>query len=334
MAKIFVSGVAGFLGSHLAERLLEEGHTVVGVDNLIGGYLDNVPAGVDFYQVDCRERALMVKLLQGVDVVYHTAAAAYEGLSVFSPMYVNEHTYMTTVSLLSAAASAKVRRFVFLSSMARYGEQQTPFMESMQTLPHDPYGIAKVASEMQLREVCETHGIEWVIAVPHNIIGPRQKYDDPYRNVASIMANRMLQGKPPIIYGDGLQIRCFSFVSDVVDPLVKLGFEDAVVGEAINVGPDEEFVTIKQLANVLSSIVGYTGDHVHMPDRPREVKLATCSSEKARQLLNYQTKVTLRDGLQEIVDYIVKRGVKPFEYHIPLEIDSHLTPKTWKERLM
>ena len=135
MAKIFVSGVAGFLGSHLAERLLEEGHTVVGVDNLIGGYLDNVPAGVDFYQADCRDRELMVRLMQGVDVVYHTAAAAYEGLSVFAPLYVNEHTYMTTVSLLSAAASAKVKRFVFLSSMARYGEQQTPFMESMSALP-------------------------------------------------------------------------------------------------------------------------------------------------------------------------------------------------------
>ena len=129
-------------------------------------------------------------------------------------------------------------------------------------------------------------------------------------------------------------MRCFSFVSDVVDPLVMLGFEDSVVGEAINVGPDEEFVTIKHLAEVLSGIIGYTGEHIHMPDRPREVKLATCSSEKARRLLNYQTKVTLQDGLQEIVDYIVKRGVKPFEYHIPLEIDSHLTPKTWKERLM
>lgn len=334
MAKIFISGVAGFLGSHLAEHLLKEGHTVVGVDNLIGGYLDNVPVGVEFFEADCRNRPLMLEFMQDVDVVYHTAAAAYEGLSVFAPMYVNEHTYMTTVSLLSAAAAAKAKRFVFLSSMARYGEQPTPFTEVMPALPHDPYGIAKVASEMQVREICETHGLEWAIAVPHNIIGPRQKYDDPYRNVASIMTNRMLQGKPPIIYGDGEQKRCFSFVDDVIDPLVKLGFEDVAIGEIINIGPDEEFVTINRLANILASIIGYTEEHIHVPERPREVKLATCSSEKARHLLNYKTKVFLEDGLKEIVKYIQTRGPKAFEYHVPLEIDNELTPKTWKEKLM
>lgn len=334
MAKILVTGVAGFLGSHLAERLAKEGHAVVGVDNLIGGYVDNVPAGIDFRQADCRDRLLMAELMQGVDIVYHAAAAPYEGLSVFAPLYVNEHTYMTTVSLLSAAASAKVKRFVFLSSMARYGEQPTPFAETMPTLPHDPYGIAKVASEMQVREICETHGVEWVIAVPHNIIGPRQKYDDPYRNVASIMTNRMLQGKPPIVYGDGKQKRCFSFVGDVVDPLVKLGFQADVAGEVINVGPDEEFVTIRHMADVLSSIIGFTGEYIYMPDRPREVKLATCSSEKARRLLSYKTTVSLEEGLKEIVAYVKTRGPKEFEYYIPLEIESDLTPKTWKEKLM
>ncbi|MCI0552142.1 MAG: NAD-dependent epimerase/dehydratase family protein, partial [Anaerolineae bacterium] len=210
MSKIFVSGVAGFLGSHLAERLVSDGHDVIGVDNLSGGYRDNVPEGVVFHEADCRDVQAMTALMKGVDVVYHCAAAAYEGLSVFSPVYVNEQTYMTTVALLSAAAQNKVKRFVYLSSMARYGHQQTPFTEDMTPKPQDPYGIAKVAAELQVRELCETHGLEWVIAVPHNIIGPRQKYDDPYRNVASIMANRMLRGKAPIIYGDGKQMRCFS----------------------------------------------------------------------------------------------------------------------------
>ncbi len=334
MAKVLVTGVAGFLGSHLAERLVKEGHTVIGVDNLIGGYLDNVPPSIDFWQADCRDRMLMKRLMRGVEVVYHCAAAAYEGLSVFSPQYINEHTYMTTVALLSAAAEAKIKRFVFLSSMARYGEQQTPFTEDMAPAPCDPYGVAKVAAEFQTRILCETHGIEWVIAVPHNIIGPRQKYDDPYRNVASIMINRILQGKQPIIYGDGTQMRCFSFIDDVVNPLMKLGFDPQVVSEIINVGPDEEFVTINTLADEVSEIVGYKGTYTYMPDRPREVKLASCSADKARRLLNYKTMTTLREGLAEIVEYIKKRGVRPFEYHIPLEIDNELTPKTWKDRLM
>lgn len=105
-----------------------------------------------------------------------------------------------------------------MSSMARYGSQETPFTEDMTPMPQDPYGIAKYASEMLVRNVCYTHGMDFVILVPHNIIGPRQKYDDPFRNVVSIMINRALQGKQPIIYGDGNQMRCFSFISDLINP--------------------------------------------------------------------------------------------------------------------
>lgn len=332
MSKVAITGGAGFLGSHLADRLIAQGHEVTCVDNLIGGYIDNVPKSATFVEFDCRDREAMARLLEGVDVVYHCAAAAYEGLSVFSPQYINEHTYMTTVSLLSAAAQAGVKRFVYLSSMSRYGAQQTPFTEDMPTSPEDPYAIAKVASEMQVKNICETFGIEYVIAVPHNIIGPRQKYDDPYRNVASIMVNRMLQGQPPIIYGDGEQKRCFSFVQDVVDPLARMMTEGT--GETINVGPDEEFVTINELASLLSELTGFTGEAVHVKDRPREVKLSTCSADKARRLLDYKTTTTLREGLQSIVDYVRERGVKPFDYNIPLEINNDLTPETWKKQLI
>ena len=200
----FITGVAGFLGSHLAERLLKDGHRVIGVDNLIGGYMDNIPHGVEFYAHDCADRDFLAKIMKDVDVVYHCAATAYEGLSVFSPHLVTHNTYGITVSVLSAAIQNKVKRFIQCSSMARYGTQPTvPFTEDMQPLPQDPYGIAKYAAELTVRELCETHGMEYVIAVPHNIIGPRQKYDDPYRNVASIMINLMLQNRQPVIYGDG-----------------------------------------------------------------------------------------------------------------------------------
>ncbi len=332
--KVLITGVAGFLGSHLADAMLEEGHEVVGVDNLIGGYLDNVPDGVDYYQVDCRYLNTMNKLMKGVDIVYHTACTAYEGLSVFSPELVCENTYQITASVASAAISQGVKRFVYCSSMARYGTQDVvPFTEDMIPKPQDPYGISKYSAELLLRCLADVHGMELVIAVPHNIIGPRQKYDDPYRNVASIMINLMLQGRQPIIYGDGTQMRCFSFVQDDIDCLKKLAFQDNVIGETINIGPDEEFITINELAQTIARLLDFKLEPIYMPGRPQEVKLATCSANKARKMLGYHTEYTLEQGLKEMIDYIQKKGPKKFRYHLDLEIINDKTPKTWKNRI-
>ncbi|HUO50634.1 MAG TPA: NAD-dependent epimerase/dehydratase family protein [Candidatus Paceibacterota bacterium] len=331
---IFITGVAGFLGSHLAEHFLKQGHRVIGCDTLIGGYLDNVPAGVEFHTVDCNDRAGMLAITRGVDIVYHTAALAYEGLSVFSPHLVADNIFSGSISVMSAAISNKVRRFVHCSSMARYGTQpKVPFTEDMTPLPQDPYGIAKYAAELVLKNLAQVHGIELVIAVPHNIIGPRQKYDDPYRNVASIMINLMLQGRQPIIYGDGMQMRCFSFVGDVVTPLTKMATESHVVGETINIGPDEEFITINDLAKMIAKLLDFNLQPVYMPGRPQEVKHATCSADKARAMLGYKTTTSLEDGLSSMIEYIKLRGTKPFHYHLELEIVSDKTPRTWKDRL-
>jgi len=333
MAKIFISGVAGFLGSHLAESFIKDGHQVSGCDNLMGGYLDNVPAEVEFYQYDCNFFNSMVKITKGVDIVYHCAALAYEGLSVFSPYVVTKNIYENSVSLITAAITNKVKRFVFCSSMARYGAQIVPFTEEMLPRPQDPYGIAKYAAELTLRNLAKVHKMEYVIAIPHNIIGPRQKYDDPYRNVASIMINLMLQNRQPIIYGDGQQKRCFSFIQDCVTPLKKMAFADNVVGEAINIGPDEEFVTINELYQTIAHLLDFKLKPIYMPDRPQEVKLANCSSEKVRHLLGYKTSCSLSDGLNSMIDYIKMRGTKPFKYHIDLEIINEKTPKTWLKRM-
>lgn len=332
--KIFITGVAGFLGSHLADAMLAEGHEVIGVDNLIGGYLDNVPDGVDFYQVDCQYFNTMNKLMKGVDIVYHTACTAYEGLSVFSPQLVCQNTYQITASVASAAVAQGVKRFVYCSSMARYGMQEVvPFTEDMTPKPQDPYGISKLAAENLLRCLAKVHGMELVIAVPHNIIGPRQKYDDPYRNVASIMINLMLQGRQPIIYGDGFQKRCFSFVGDDIACLKAIAFQDNVVGEIINIGPDEEFVTINTLAKTIADILEFQLAPIYVPDRPQEVKLATCSADKARKMLGYHTEYTLRRGLEEMADYIRTRGAKKFRYHLDVEIINDKTPKTWTNKM-
>ncbi len=332
--KIFITGIAGFLGSHLADRLIKEGYTVFGCDNLLGGYYDNVPEDVDFKQVDCKYLNTMKNALKNIDIVYHTAATPHEGLSVFSPHLITQNIFMITASVATAAISNKVKRFVNCSSMARYGTQKTtPFTEDMIPKPQDPYGIAKVASEQLLNNLASVHGMEVVHAVPHNIIGPRQKYDDPFRNVVSIMINLMLQGRQPFIYGDGLQTRCFSFVDDDIDCLLKLGFQDNVVGEIINIGPDEEFVTIKELAEIIAELLNFKLEPIYMKDRPQEVKDATCSADKARKLLGYETKVTLREGIKKMIEYIKERGPRKFKYHLDIEIINDKTPKTWKEQL-
>lgn len=332
--KIFVTGVAGFLGSHIADRMIALGHTVAGNDNLIGGYVEHVNPQVEFHNVDCCDWTAMSRIMQGSDVVIHCAATAHEGLSMFSPSFITRNIYEASISTISAAINCKVKRFLFCSSMARYGVQAPPFTEEMLIRPVDPYGIAKEAVEKTLRLLAKTHGMEWNIAVPHNIIGPRQKYDDPFRNVMSIMINRNLQGKPAIVYGDGSQTRCFSYVDDCISCLEKMALDPSIVNQLINIGPDEGVVTIKTLADMVAEECRYTGEVEYMPDRPQEVKYAYCSSDKARELLGYKTTVDLATAIKHTADYIRASGVRPFDYSYPLEIVNDLTPKTWANKLI
>ncbi len=330
--KILVTGVAGFLGSHLSERLVSIGHKVVGIDNMLGGYEDNIPNNIEFHKGDCCNFEQVKSIMKDIDVVYHCAATAHEGLSVFSPFEITKNNYLASVSIFSAAVNEKVKRIIFCSSMARYGDQVTPFTESMKPKPVDPYAISKVAAEEVLKNLCELNGIEWVIAIPHNIIGPRQKYDDPFRNVVSIMINRMLQGKAPIIYGDGEQTRCFSYIDDCLSCLIPMLDQKNLNKEIINIGPDEEFVTINKISEICSNITGVNLKPIYKKDRPQEVKHATCSADKARELLNYKTKVNLREGIQKTFEYIKNRGIRPFDYNINIEINNELTPTTWKNK--
>jgi UDP-glucose 4-epimerase len=330
--KILVTGAAGFLGSHLCEKLLNLHHKVIGIDNLLGGTLDNLPKNLEFYKIDCCDLQKLNKIMKNVDVVYHCAATAHEGLSVFSPVENTKNNYLATVSVITAGINNKVNRIIYCSSMARYGSQATPFTEDMQPRPVDPYGISKVAGEEVLKSLCNLNNIEWVIAVPHNIIGPKQKYDDPYRNVVSIMLNRLLQNKKPIIYGDGNQKRCFSYIDDCIYCLLVLIDSKEVVGEIINIGPDEEFVTINKIAEICSNITGSNLKPEYYPDRPKEVKHATCSSNKARKLLKYKTTTDLYEGIKKTFEYIKEKGPKKFKYHIDLEIVNDLTPKAWVEK--
>ncbi len=333
--KVFITGIAGFLGSQLAYRLLDEGHEVSGCDNLIGGYIDNVPEDADFHQVDCRYLNAMKKLTAGQDIVIHAACSAYEGLSVFSPHLVTQNTSQISATVYSACSENRVKRVINCSSMARYGEQETcPFTEDMTPKPIDPYGIAKVASEQTLHILSKVHGFEYVNLVPHNIIGPHQKYDDPYRNVASIMINLMLRGQQPIIYGDGMQKRCFSDVRDILPCFTRAMVDDNVVGETINIGPDEEFVTILELAELIADVLNFKNfDPVFVDPRPQEVKHATCSADKARKMLSYKTQHTLRESLETLAQWIESKRPRKFRYSLDIEIINEKCPKTWTQKM-
>ena len=328
--KIYITGIAGFLGSHLAKRLIKLGHSVSGNDNLILGEIENLPPNIKIDETDCCDYYQMVNNLKGYDVVYHCAATAHEGLSVFSPNFITKNIYQASIAVMTASIVNNVKKFIFCSSMARYGNQKTPYTESMMPKPEDPYGIAKVAAEDTLKLLSEVHGMNYNIVVPHNIVGPNQKYDDPFRNVMSIFINRNLQGKPSIIYGDGLQQRCFSYIDDVIYCLEKLALDKNINKEIINIGPDEETTTVLELSKMVANETGFNGNPVFVKDRPKEVKFASCSSDKARKLLGYKTKTSLRDSIKLTADYIRQRGVRKFDYNLPLEINSEITPETWK----
>ena len=190
---IFITGIAGFLGSNLADFYLNKGFKVSGCDNLVGGDLENVSPKVLFHKGECENLDFMTKATKNVDILCHAAAYAHEGLSSISPTLISNNNVTGSVSVFTAAIRNKVKRIVYCSSMARYGNIEIPFKENDLLKPVDPYGVSKVAAENILKILCSTYGVEYNIAVPHNIIGPKQKYDDPYRNVVSIMTNMMLQ---------------------------------------------------------------------------------------------------------------------------------------------
>lgn len=367
MARVWITGIAGFLGSHLADALMAEGHMVGGNDSLICGDVNNVPKGVYFAQVNCCKQGLMASELKKFkpDIVYHCAAVASEGFSVFSPSFITKNIYEASVATFSAAIAAGVQRIVYMSSMARYGKggnpileyglettldkygkQKTtgysitvdengygggvPFKEWYRPSPVDPYGIAKVAAEQTLKVLCETHDVKWAICVPHNIIGARQQVT-PYRNVASIFLNRLKLGLPVYIYGDGEQKRCFSPVSDCIHSLVRVGRGD-IDGEIVNIGPDGSEITINELLELCERTTGLVAERVYLAGRPvtDNVKEAFCSSDKARKLLGYEAQQSLEDCLREML--LALKPV-PFDYNFPLEIISDKLPRTWREKL-
>ena len=329
---IFITGIAGFLGSNLADYYIKKGFNVSGCDNLVGGDLENVDPKVNFVKAECEDIQKMKEMTKNIDVVIHAAAYAHEGLSVVSPNIICSNIINASTSVFSAAIQNKVKRIVFCSSIARYGEVKIPYEESGPTIPMDPYGISKLAAEKILINLCNTYGVEYNIAVPHNIIGIKQKYDDPFRNVASIMINLMLQNRQPIIYGDGEQKRSFSDVDDCIYCIDKLATDPNITSQLVNIGPEDNFISVNELFKKLSNKLKFNQEPVFYKDRPNEVKLANCSASKAEKLLKYKKTISLDSSLDKMVDYIKRLGPREFKYNYDLEIINEQTPKTWLEK--
>ena len=333
--KILVTGVAGFMGSHLAEYLANEGHEVIGLDNMSIGSRSNVPKNITFVQADMRHPESMDLLcrMHEPELIYHLACWAHEGLSQFMPKHITENNYNAFLNLIVPAIKHGMKRIVVCSSMSVYGAQKPPFNEEMDRMPEDIYAIAKTAMEEATEVLADVHNFDYTIIRPHNVYGPRQIIWDPYRNVAGIFINRILNGKPPIIYGDGNQTRAFSYIDDVTPYIAKAGFLEETKGQIINVGPLEEY-TVAYLAQTILRAFDSELVPMHLPDRPREVKHAFCTNDKAKRLLGYKTSIGLEEGIKRMVAWAKTQGPKEFKYLSQLELTGEKVPTTWKERTM
>ena len=308
-----VTGVAGFIGSHVADELLAMGHTVVGLDDLSGGYAHNVPVGVDFHQGSIADPVLVSRLFEQYrfDYVYHLAAYAAEGLSPFIRRFNYTNNLLGTATLVNAAVNVgTVKCFVFTSSMAVYGSNQVPMREDMTPMPEDPYGVAKFAAEMDVRQAKEMFGMDFVIFRPHNVYGERQNLGDRYRNVIGIFLNKMREGEPMTVYGDGLQTRAFSYITDVAPIIAHSVERPEVYGQTVNVGADQPY-TILEMAEAVSRAMGKTPDIVHLEAR-KEVKHAwTDHAVLNRYFGDLRQGVTLEEGLDKMVRWA--RSAGPFQ---------------------
>lgn len=338
MSKILVTGSLGLIGSHLVDYLVKQGHQVRGIDNLSTGFGCNTNPAAPTFKVDLvTEPGLAAGIIEGFkpDYVVATAAWAHEGLSSFCPMLISENNFNATINTLIPSIRTGVKRFIFLSSMARYGEGNPPFSEDQPTNPVDVYGISKVAAEKSIEALSKVHKFDYTILVPHNVTGERQSLSDPYRNVAGIFIRRALEGRDIIVYGDGQQKRSFSYIGDAIPAIVRAIDEPRASKQVINIGPTEEF-TVNELADAVIALSGKKIKKEYLPPRPLEVKNAWCTNDKAQEILGFRTTVSFDEGIKRMYVWAKElhetTGIAKPRYLDKLELEGESLPLTWKER--
>ena len=323
-----VTGAAGFIGSHVAEQCAALGMHVVATDDLSGGFRDNVPAGVEWVQGDLRDPTFTAGLFHGrrVDFIYHLAAYAAEGLSHFIRRYNYQTNLVASVNLLNEAVKHEVRCFVFTSSIAVYGRNQTPMTEEMQPSPEDPYGISKYAMELDLRAAHEMFGLDYIVFRPHNVYGERQNIADRYRNVVGIFMNQVLQGQPMTVFGDGKQTRAFSHVDDVAPLIARAPSVPGARNQVFNVGADTPY-TVLTLAEEVARGFGVEPKLLHLAER-NEVVHAFSDHQKVRRVFEPPPPIDLAAGIARMASWVKSRGpARPVTFS-DIEVRKNL-PASW-----
>ena len=323
--KIFVTGCAGLLGANYTRHLLANGHEVIGIDDLSGGYKAFLPKGekFTFAKFDLERRKKVVELFEEhkPDVLFHFAAYAAEGLSPFIRNFNYRNNLICSANLINECVAHNTK-FIFTSSMAVYGEQEPPFTEDKRPQPIDPYGIAKYAVECDLKLAHEQFGLRYNIVRPHNVLGIYQNIWDKYRNVIGIFIRKTLNGQPILVYGDGEQTRAFSDIKYYMEPFDRLLTEHD--GETFNIGADKHF-SLNEVAEAVQKIgrkYGYEVPIEHGEPR-HEVKHAYCDHTKAKTMLNFKDETNLEELIDSMFVWAIKqpnRKVKNMDYEITKDI--------------
>lgn len=330
MPTSLVTGGAGFIGSHVAHHLLERGHRVVVLDDLSGGFSDNVPQSATFVQGSILDYELIERLFtqSSFDYVYHLAAYAAEGLSHFIKRFNYQNNLIGSVNLINASVNHGVKCFVFTSSIAVYGAGQSPLTEEMIPIPEDSYGIAKLAVEQELKVSHEMFGLEYIIFRPHNVYGEKQNIGDRYRNVVGIFMNQLLKNQPMTAFGDGTQQRAFTYIDDVAPVIARSVDYPAARGQIFNVGADTPY-SVNELARAVAEAMHKECRVTHLEPR-NEVKVAFSDHSKSEQVFGNQNRTTLEHGLRAMADWVNIHGARESSIFENIEVAKRL-PESWAE---
>lgn len=328
--KVLVTGGAGFIGSHVVDELIQRGHEVIVLDDLSGGFVENVNPLAKFIHGSITDTKLINQLFiqHQFIYVYHLAAYAAEGLSHFIRRFNYENNLIGSVNLINASVNHEVKCFIFTSSIAVYGEGQLPLREETVPKPEDPYGIAKLAVEIDLESSRKMFGLNYVIFRPHNVYGERQNIGDKYRNVLGIFMNQIMQGQPLTIFGDGQQTRAFTYIGDVASVIAQSAFTEQAYNQVFNIGADQPYA-VNEIAKLIGKSFAITPQINHLPAR-KEVQHAYSDHAKVKEYFGYETRISLSEGIRRMVIWVKQVGARQSKEFANIEIEKNL-PLSWRK---
>jgi len=328
MNNILVTGGAGFIGSHVVDCLIDMGHNVIVLDDLSGGFEENVNPKATFIKGSILDYSLIIEIFEKYkfDYVFHLAAYAAEGLSHFIKRFNYNNNLIGSVNLINQSVIHNVKCFVFTSSIAVYGKNQLPMREDMVPVPEDSYGIDKLAVEQELRACYEMFGLNYIVFRPHNVYGDRQNSGDKYRNVIGIFLNQIMQNKPMPIFGDGKQTRAFSYISDIAPIIANSINCKEAYREVFNIGADKEY-SVLELVQEVARAMAVEPEIIHLDER-NEVKHAFSDHSKIKKYFQVPTPIPLSLGIDKMVKWAKVVGVKESKKFDNIEVMKNF-PKGW-----